>query len=65
MPDSNAQAAILGSEVEVGNVLFILFIPSKDKNGMALKAAVRIRFPTFLDRGVFSGTGAAGDGRWT
>lgn len=36
MPDSNAQAKILGSDVELGNVLFILFIPSKDKNGKDL-----------------------------
>lgn len=37
MPDSTAQAKILGSEVELGNILFILFIPSKDKNGKDLR----------------------------
>lgn len=37
MPDPKAQAKILGSdEVEIGNVLFILFIPTKDKNSKDL-----------------------------
>lgn len=37
MPDPKAQSKILGSELELGNVLFILFIPSKDKDGKDLK----------------------------
>ncbi len=39
MPDAQSQSKILGSELELGNVLFILFIPSKDKDGKALKDA--------------------------
>jgi len=37
VPDPNAHAKILGSEVDLANILFILFIPSKDKNGKDLK----------------------------
>ncbi len=37
MPDPKAQANILGSEMELGNVLFVLFIPSKDKNDKDLR----------------------------
>ena len=37
MPDAIAQAKALGSEIELGNVLFVVFIPSKDKNGKDLR----------------------------
>jgi hypothetical protein len=36
VPNAIAQAKTLGSEVELGNVLFVLFIPSKDKDGKGL-----------------------------
>ena len=39
MPNTQAQSKVLGSELELGNVLFVLFIPSKDKHGKDLKDA--------------------------